>query len=274
MIKVFAFDIDGTFLNSSHKVQESHINALLKAKENGHHLVLCSGRPYFDMIPVLEQVPNNLFRYLICNNGAYVVDLKTMERIVGNEVPFSIIEEFEKIGKNNKFAFAIHTISSISRGVFWELNNNNPKWFSSLNENLEEKSKKFISWDEAKEKASNEKIMQLSFLGSKEEINKALNNFNGEKYEVNIHIAGEVYLDINPKGVSKLTGIEILANRINLTKEDFIVFGDSGNDIQMLEGAGLGIAMGNATNEAKKYADIVIGNNDSSALADKVLELI
>lgn len=274
MAKVFAFDIDGTFINDQHKVQQSHINALIKAKKKGHHLVLCSGRPYFDMIPVLRQVPSGLFRYLICNNGAYVVDLETSKRIMPNDVPFSILEDFEKVGRENEFAFAIHTLASINRGVFWDINKGMPQWFGEMNEDLEEKAKSFISWEEAKEIAKNQRISQLSFLGPKEIIEKSINKINEHKYKVNIHIAGQVYLDINPEDVSKLTGIEILSKEINLTPKDFVVFGDSGNDIQMLKGAGLGIAMGNATDEAKKYADEIIGNNNTSAIADKVLELI
>ena len=274
MSKIFAFDIDGTFLNSKHEVQQSHIDACLKAKENGHEVVLCSGRPYFDMIPVINQVPEGMFRYLICNNGAYIVDLTTMNRIMPNVVPTSILELFEEIGKKYKFGFAVHTLSSINRGVFWEMNDEHPEWFAKNSQDTHERIENFKEWEFCKEVAQNEKVSQLSFIGDKEEIKKALKEFDKYDFEINIHIAGEIYLDINPINVSKLTGIEILAKELNTTSESFVVFGDSGNDIQMLKGAGLGIAMGNSTQEAKDSADIIIGNNNTSALADKVIELI
>ena len=273
MTKVFAFDIDGTFLNDKHEVQQEHIVALTKAKEAGHHVVLCSGRPYFDMIPVLEQVPEGLFRYLICNNGAYIVDLETNERYMEKEVPQFIIEDFEKLSTVADFGFAIHTLNYVQRGKMWK-GDKAPAWFSENNENMEEKSKKFVSWEEAKKNVEGERIAQLSIIGEKSDIAKALDFMKSKEHDVDIHIAGEIYLDVNPDGVSKMLGIQNLGKILNIPTDNFVVFGDSGNDLQMLEGAGLGVAMGNATVEAKSVADVVIGSNNTPALADKVLELI
>ena len=272
--KVFAFDIDGTFLNDKHEVQQSHIDALLKAKEKGHINVLCSGRPYFDMIPVLDQVPNGLFDFAICNNGAYNVDLTTMKRIMENEVPKELLKEVRSLSSISKFAFAIHTIDGVYRGKLWGDDEETPKWFYTNNENMEEKMKHFISWDEAVSKAMKERISQISLIGTKENIQEALSVIKSKEHNVDIHIAGEIYLDVNPDGISKQTGIENLSKMVNIPVSEFVVFGDSGNDLQMLRGAGLGVAMGNATVEAKDAANIVIGNNNTTALADKVLELI
>ena len=45
-----------------------------------------------------------------------------------------------------------------------------------------------------------------------------------------------------------------------LTKDQAIAFGDGSNDIEMLEAAGTGVAMGNATENVKKIADVVCGS--------------
>lgn len=272
MSKVFAYDIDGTFLNDKHEVQDSHIYALTKAKENGHINVLCSGRPYADMIQVLNAVPLGLFQYLICNNGAYLVDLENDEKIMEKEVPFELVDEVKKIASISKFGFAIHTIDGVYRGKLWT--GENPKWFYELNERMEEKEKSFYEWEVAREISKNERISQVSLIGEEKDIQAALKLMKSSEHDVDIHIAGKVYLDVNPQGVSKLTGIETLANRIGVSTQDFVAFGDSGNDLQMLRGVGLGIAMGNGTIEAQDAADIVIGDNNSAALGEKVLELI
>ena len=274
MTKAFAFDIDGTFITSDHKVQQSHIDALIKAKEAGHHLILCSGRPYFDMVPVIDQVPEGMFEWLICNNGAYVMHLPTKRKYMENEVSHSIIKDFENLRNIAKFGFAVHTLNFVQRGVFWNKEDEAPKWFLVNNENMPEKSKYFKTWEETKKMLEGERVAQLSLIGDKEDIQKAQDEIMKNPHDVDIHIAGEIYLDVNPDNVSKLKGIEDLSELINVPVENFVAFGDSGNDIQMLSGAGLGIAMGNATQEAKNAADIVIGNNDTSALADEVLKLI
>lgn len=118
MSKVFAFDIDGTFLDSKHHVIPASIDALLKAKAKGHTLVLCSGRPSFDMVPVLRECPDGLFDFLVCNNGAYIVNEKNQERIMENEVPVSVLTDFYNLRNEGKFGFALHTIDSVNRGNF------------------------------------------------------------------------------------------------------------------------------------------------------------
>lgn len=119
-----------------------------------------------------------------------------------------------------------------------------------------------------------EKVTQVSLRATKEMVAELLDICKPLEDKADIHIAGEVYLDINPKDTSKLTGIEDLSKHINMNVKDFIAFGDSGNDLQMLAGAGYGIAMANGTEAAKKAANEVIGNNDTDAIAQKVLELI
>lgn len=71
-----------------------------------------------------------------------------------------------------------------------------------------------------------------------------------------------------------MVGLEELGKLINFPIADMIAFGDSGNDLQMLEGAGLGVCMENGTPEAKEAADVVIGHHKTPALAKKIREII
>lgn len=71
-----------------------------------------------------------------------------------------------------------------------------------------------------------------------------------------------------------MEGLIDLGKIINLPIKDMIAFGDSGNDLQMLEGAGLGVCMENGTAEAKEAADIIIGHHKTPAIAKKIKEII
>jgi len=53
-----------------------------------------------------------------------------------------------------------------------------------------------------------------------------------------------------------------------------VAFGDSGNDLQMLRGVGLGVCMGNGNEFAKEAADVIIDTNDTNAIGDKILEIV
>lgn len=128
--------------------------------------------------------------------------------------------------------------------------------------------------DELRKELPKCQITQASLRGTKETIERIKPYFQKYADVVDTHIAGEVYLDINPHGTSKMTGLEKLAKLVNVPVENTIAFGDSGNDLQMLQGAGLGVCMENGTPEAKEAADIIIGHHKTPALAKKIRELI
>ncbi len=63
--------------------------------------------------------------------------------------------------------------------------------------------------------------------------------------------------EIIPKGFSKASGIQKICEYLKIRREDTYAFGDSSNDLEMLQYAGYGISMGNGTIEAKRAADYV-----------------
>lgn len=59
-----------------------------------------------------------------------------------------------------------------------------------------------------------------------------------------------------------------MGGRRGLSMQDVVAFGDNYNDLSMLEAAGTGVAMGNAVDEVKARANIVIGDNESTSIAE------
>lgn len=76
----------------------------------------------------------------------------------------------------------------------------------------------------------------------------------------------EAFTDIVPRGSNKWVGISKVIERLGIAPEETMAFGDGGNDVEMLEGAGIGIAMGNASDEVKKYADYVTASVDDDGI--------
>ncbi|MDR2833919.1 MAG: Cof-type HAD-IIB family hydrolase, partial [Streptococcaceae bacterium] len=74
-------------------------------------------------------------------------------------------------------------------------------------------------------------------------------------------------IDIIPKGGSKLRGIQIFCNHFGIDISETMAFGDSWNDMEMIEGVGFGVAMGNAVEELKEKADFVTTSNDKDGIA-------
>jgi Cof subfamily protein (haloacid dehalogenase superfamily) len=75
------------------------------------------------------------------------------------------------------------------------------------------------------------------------------------------------------KSVSKLNGIKYLTELFECSLEDIIAFGDDYNDIEMISGCGIGVAMGNAEQQVKETADLVTATNDEDGVAKVLREM-
>lgn len=74
------------------------------------------------------------------------------------------------------------------------------------------------------------------------------------------------YFEIMPKGYSKASAMRFVAEKLGISMSETAAVGDSSNDIPMLECAGIGVAMGNATEDVKKCADFVTTNVDEDGI--------
>ena len=74
-------------------------------------------------------------------------------------------------------------------------------------------------------------------------------------------------LEATAVGVTKASGLRLLCEQLGVSMGQVIAFGDQGNDREMIEAAGLGVAMGNAIDELKAVADVVTGTNDEGGIA-------
>lgn len=82
-----------------------------------------------------------------------------------------------------------------------------------------------------------------------------------------IHFSDGPWYKLTPKGATKENAILQMCDTLGLQPAHIIAFGDDYADIGMLKMCGLGIAMGNAIDEVKQVADIIIGNNDDDGIA-------
>jgi len=88
------------------------------------------------------------------------------------------------------------------------------------------------------------------------------------------HFSLENYLEVSCKSISKFSGLEYYAKQKHIDMEQIIAFGDGENDISMLCGVGLGVAMGNAASNVKNAAHKIIGNHFEQGVANCLEQLI
>ena len=264
--KLFVFDMDGTLTTSNNEILPKTIKALKKAREQGHALAIATGRP---LSFIKRYVNIKLFDYLICSNGAYYYEQKSDKVYSKNFIPQKIIDETIKTAQDDNLPLFLGNLGDticVINNENEELRNAIISFWGSI---------KMISYNDAFKILDKNQIVQLIAWSFDDQKIKDLKKYfieNNDKVE--IRAINQRFLDISPKNVSKYVAIKRILPTLKIPKENVIAFGDSDNDIEMLSGAGLGIAMGNATQAAKEAATEIIGDHLTPAIANKILQII
>ncbi|HHT90919.1 MAG: Cof-type HAD-IIB family hydrolase [Bacillota bacterium] len=88
--------------------------------------------------------------------------------------------------------------------------------------------------------------------------------------EFEVSASAPTNIEINPKGVSKATGLAEVAALYGIAPSEVVAVGDSRNDLAMLQWAGLGVAMGNAEPVVKEAADYIAASNEEDGVAQVI----
>ena len=127
-----------------------------------------------------------------------------------------------------------------------------------------------------KEAISGKNIMfQAMFLAQPDELDTFEKQFASQICQ---HFSGvrsqPVIYEAMPKGTTKATALKQLAQHLEIKPQEIMALGDANNDIEMLEFAGLGVAMGNSSDYVKKLANYVTDTNDENGVATAIEKFI
>ena len=109
------------------------------------------------------------------------------------------------------------------------------------------------------------KIKDIEVLDVAHMSNKTI-EIQGETHNLQYY-----YTETTAKNVNKWNAIEKLIEKLNRKKEEVVTIGDNVNDKEMLENAGLGIAMGNSAPYIKEIADVVVSDNNNDGVAEAII---
>lgn len=261
MKSVFVFDLDGTLLNSNVEISQRTVKALKKLKDKGHLIILSSGRMYASMQYIIERFLPFLRNYAVISayNGGYLVDHSgnvVFEKGVEKETACECIEFLQE--------YRVHRHIYINDVLISEQDDEEIKAYakhSFVNYTLVDDLVKVI-------KNSDHPTLKILAICEPKTLDElkgmALKRF---KDKFNIMKSFDSYLDFIPKGVSKGEALKIFSKIYNFDLKSCYVFGDSENDIDMLEISNNSFAMGNAKKEVKESARYVLPTNDEDGVA-------
>ena len=255
MIKALFFDIDGTLVSfKKHRVPLSALEALEEVRRRGIPVFISTGRPKILITVLGEMEERGLIDGYITMNGAYcfvgdtvvskhVIDPANAETIVRycerKHIPCMVVGEHD---------ICVCQPDAVYRELFYG--------HLDVKFEIPERTTEEILGEKK------EALQLTAFLNAAQEAEVAK-----DAPKVEYGRWHPAFTDITPWRITKHQGIDAFCAHFGFRPEETMAFGDGGNDISMLRHAGIGVAMGNAVEEAKAAADYVTATVDEDGVA-------
>lgn len=257
-IKAIFFDIDGTLRDfQTKRIPDSAKEALLEARKAGILLFIATGRHKLEMEEenLLEGIP---FDGYVTLNGQYcyrgdriIYDLPIDPGEVERTLMFLEEEPFPCMFMEGDRMY-INMVNHIVEKVQMDIGTRIPPVLNV-------------------ERAKKQRIYQIIPYVSCDMEQKLKKHLCGCEF---MRWHDEMGCDVIPAGGSKWNGIMKMAEHYGFSAGEMAAIGDGNNDISMITGAGLGIAMGNASDEVKRAAGYVTDSIETDGLKKAVFHIL
>ena len=275
-VKLIALDLDGTLFNRNGEITQKNKDEINRAYQQGVSTVISTGRP-FNGLP-FEQITDTAIEYAITTNGAAVY------RIQNKELLYEDTMEIEMLLPILDYILSreIHIDLYIDGEGFTPIRcrENVPRL------NVPDSMKRYM----LATRTPVENLMQY-VIDCGKKIQKINLNFYPQPdgsylyheetlaflksiSAIEVVCGGFNNLEINKSGVSKSKGLTHLASHLGLSIAETMAVGDSENDYSMINAAGIGVAMGNASDDIKAIADYITTSNEEDGVAEAIKHFV
>jgi Cof subfamily protein (haloacid dehalogenase superfamily) len=276
-MKLIAIDMDGTLVNKQLKVTKENSKVIKEAINDGHHVVIATGRSYDEARHTLEDAELHL--PLICVNGA---EIRSKEWEILSSIPlqFSQYEDIKRILDEEDIYYELYT----SKGTYTD---DREKAYEVMKDIVITSNPEATDDDVQKaalrrfrlglvsvvgdfEKLLNQKDIEvykfLAFSSDNAKLKRAFQHLQAVD-ALAVSSSADNNLEITNSEAQKGVALKRFAKLKGIPLENTMAIGDNYNDVSMLEIAGFPVAMGNAVDEIKEMAAFVTKENDESGVA-------
>ena len=255
-------DMDGTLLKSVSEISENNIKMIQKAVDKGTEFVICTGRGVYGVERFLEQL-HLIGRegYVICQNGAAVYDLRHMNLVLRHHFSAEDLRPVVECARRKDIEVYLYDDRTFLAEAETEQTRKYCRIMGADMRILPDG----LSYDGYFTKcllsASHEKLQAL-----REEVEPLVQD------RLSMFYSGPNYLEFVKKGVNKGRALEETAEKAGIPLGEVIAIGDSDNDLSMIQTAGLGVAVANAPDHIKEWADFVTTRTCEEDAVAEVIE--
>ena len=251
-VKIIFFDIDGTLIDMTKKaISDKTVETLIRLKENGVKICIATGRAP-GSVPKFEGVDFDAF---LTFNGSYCYN--SNDTILSTPIPKIDVEKMiENATKINRPVSIASKDRVVANGTDKDLSD----YFGFA--------KQEVPVSDDFDEVLKDEIYQMMMGGRNDEYDDILKDVENAR----ITAWWDRAVDIIPVNGGKGKGIEAILEYYGIDRSESMAFGDGGNDIEMLQTVGTGVAMGNALDNVKAIADEICGTSAEDGIYHYCLE--
>lgn len=254
-MKAVVFDLDDTLLHDDLTISDYTVSVFRRLHQAGFRVIAASGRAQLSMKPYVDQL-GCVDAYISCNGAEIwqgISHFLMHQTLLPEETALDIVrfgEQYDcymQVYEGNRFFFnqygayeKKYASSSRLTGIY----------VGKLSDYIHEPRNKILMMDDSARIASMYK--------------EAISLFAGK---ASVTCSKPFYLEFNPSDATKGIALQAVADLLNIETRNFIAFGDSLNDLSMLQNAGLAIGVSNCWKEIIPFCDHICGSNDQDGPA-------
>lgn len=250
--KLLALDVDGTLLDDHHQLSALTAEALRSLSEQGTEIVLCTGRSPTNAVPYLREI--GLEGIMITHNGAATVESRTMSVTHQHSFTLEQISPFIHYCRQHRIHFDICTPFHL---YVEQLTPNEQTMYTNFM--LEPVVQSDLT-------VFSEPMVKFTLFGQKEKVDEVEEEWKTWTSELRIIRSHLFFIDIMHPLASKGFALRKLAEQRGVERKHIAAIGNYYNDLDMIEFAGLGIAMDNSPEDIKRKADAVTASNNEEGV--------
>lgn len=262
MYRLIASDLDGTLLNRNHQISPATIELFNTLHQQNIQLLIATGRHYRDVKRIADYFDFPM--YLVTSNGARVHNSDGI-MLKQENVPPAAVDDILLLTENCKFH------RNLYHDDYWFVEEENDRVLNYT------KVSGFSYTQTDFNQVSREGISKMLFIGDPDELN-VLERVLLERYgeRLNITFSLPSCLEIMAENTHKGSALQSIMDKLNMTRDEVIAFGDGLNDKEMLELATEGVLMSNADRRLKRLLpdNPVTLDHDSEGVAEYLRKVI
>lgn len=256
---LIVLDLDGTLLNDDKVISEKTLHTLFKAREQGHEIMIATGRPYRASEVYYHQL--KLQTPIVNFNGAFVHHpTDHIFTSIHEPIKLEVVKEVIDAVHDYKF---YNIVAEVMDDVYLHYHDEKLLDVFSFG-------KPHVTTGDIRNYLKTDPTSLLIHAQEHEvsAIRKHLHDVHAEVIDHRRWGAPWHVIEIVRSGLNKAVGLSQVSKYLNIPQQRIIAFGDEDNDLEMIEYAGTGVAMGNAISPLKNIANEITGTNNEDGISE------